>query len=145
MLSSAHVLLRRALSLSIRRPCLRRCDDGDGLVTFHGSASHFVKVFEPDLEWTLEALKDIVQGFTTNLAISEAEAFEIVCVEELSKLKADCFLLVGRLLTAKPFHKEALFGTIISGVHGRISLQSLWMHPRGFCSPLSLILIVKEC
>ncbi|CAL8990565.1 unnamed protein product [Prunus brigantina] len=62
--------------------------------------------------WTLEALKDIVQGFTTDLAISEAEAFEIVCVEELSKLKADRFLLVGRLLTAKPFHKEALFGTI---------------------------------
>ncbi|KAI5348616.1 hypothetical protein L3X38_001503 [Prunus dulcis] len=110
-LSSAQVLLWKAFSLPIRRPCLHRSDDGDGVVTFQGSASCFVKDIWRDLEWTLEALKDIIQGFTTNLEISEVKAFEIVGVEELSKLKADRFLLVGPLLTAKHFHKEPLFGT----------------------------------
>ncbi|KAH0992510.1 hypothetical protein GBA52_003993 [Prunus armeniaca] len=58
----------------------------------------------------MEAMDNIVQGFTKNLAILEAKAFKIVGVEELSSLQADHFLVVGGFLTAKPFHKEALFG-----------------------------------
>lgn len=38
--------------------------------------------FGRGLEWIMEAMDDIVQGFIKNLAISEAEAFEIVGVEE---------------------------------------------------------------
>ncbi|KAI5346112.1 hypothetical protein L3X38_013991 [Prunus dulcis] len=70
----------------------------------------------------MEAMDDIVQGFTHNLAIFEFEAFKIVGVKELASLKADRFLLVGHLLTARPFNKEALFGTMknISAQSGRV-------------------------
>lgn len=57
-------------------------------------------------------IDDIVSEISSPLTISKAEAVEVVGVEELGGLKAYHFLLVGRLLTVKAFHKEPLIGTM---------------------------------
>ncbi|CAB4261607.1 unnamed protein product [Prunus armeniaca] len=60
----------------------------------------------------MAAVDDLVPGLTSSLAISEYESVEVVGLEDLGNLKAERFLLVGKLLTSKAFHKEALFGTL---------------------------------
>ncbi|CAB4269088.1 unnamed protein product [Prunus armeniaca] len=64
------------------------------------------------IEWMMAAVDDLVSGLTSSLAISESESVEVVGLEDLGNLKAKRFLLIGKLLTSKVFHKEALFGTL---------------------------------
>ncbi|CAL8999993.1 unnamed protein product, partial [Prunus brigantina] len=60
----------------------------------------------------MEAVDELVSGITSSLAISESKAVEVVGLEDLGNLKAERFLLVGRLLATKAFHKETLIGTL---------------------------------
>ncbi|CAB4298872.1 unnamed protein product [Prunus armeniaca] len=60
----------------------------------------------------MAVVNDLVSGLTSSLAISESESVEVVGLEDLGNLKAERFLHLGKLLTSKVFHKEALFGTL---------------------------------
>ncbi|KAH0972316.1 hypothetical protein GBA52_024472, partial [Prunus armeniaca] len=51
-------------------------------------------------------------GLTRSLAVSDAEVVEVVGVDDLDGLKATRFLLVGRLLMTKDYHKDSLVGTL---------------------------------
>ncbi|CAL9005796.1 unnamed protein product, partial [Prunus brigantina] len=64
------------------------------------------------IERMMAAVDDLVSGLTSSLAISEYELVVVVRLEDLGNLKGERFLLVGKLLTSKAFHKEALFGTL---------------------------------
>ncbi|CAB4292142.1 unnamed protein product [Prunus armeniaca] len=71
-----------------------------------------LRLTEGSIEWMMAAVDDLVPGLTSSLAISEYESVEVVRLEDLGNLKAERVLLVGKLLTSKAFHKEALFGTL---------------------------------
>ncbi|CAL9001623.1 unnamed protein product, partial [Prunus brigantina] len=67
----------------------------------------------------MESVDEIAQGISNALAISEEEAVEIVSLEDLDSLRAERFLLVGRLLMTKVFHRDSLVGIMKSIWHTR--------------------------
>ncbi|KAH0987884.1 hypothetical protein GBA52_015061 [Prunus armeniaca] len=60
----------------------------------------------------MDPINGITQGLTRSLVISDVEAIEVVGLDDLDGLKATRFLLVGRLLTTKDYHKDSLVGTL---------------------------------
>lgn len=60
----------------------------------------------------MSSIEEIASSLSYHLAISEAEAFEVVRSEDVVSLQTNQFLLVGRLLTNKAFHKDAILGTM---------------------------------
>ncbi|XP_021814570.1 uncharacterized protein LOC110757302 [Prunus avium] len=87
----------------------------------------------------MASVDDLVIGLSSNLAISESEAFEVVGVEELAKLKTERFLMVGRLLTTKVFHKEALIGMMKKIWHTRQKFSTVPLE-----DPTSLLFSFKS-
>lgn len=67
----------------------------------------------------METVDELANGMTSTLAISDAEAFEVVGIEELGALKAERFLLGGKLLTSRSIHKESFIGTMKKIWHTR--------------------------
>ncbi|CAL8992515.1 unnamed protein product [Prunus brigantina] len=81
----------------------------------------------------MKAVDELVSGITSSLAISESEAVEVVGLEDLENLKAERFLLVGRLLATKAFHKEALIGTLKRIWHTREEFTAVTLDdPKSF-------------
>ncbi|BFG24484.1 hypothetical protein CerSpe_107580 [Prunus speciosa] len=75
--------------------------------------------------WLMDPIDGITQGLTRSLAILDAEAVKVVGLDDLDGLKATCFLLVGRLLTTKDYHKDSLVGTLKRIWHTREEFSSV--------------------
>lgn len=59
-----------------------------------------------------DSIDGITHGLTRSLETSDVEAVEVVGLDDLNDLKATRFLLVGRLVTTKDYHKDSLVGTL---------------------------------
>ncbi|CAB4286409.1 unnamed protein product [Prunus armeniaca] len=88
------------------------CGRAQSLGCFQLGFCRFIGTVGGNLQWVMATIDDIVSRISSSLTISEAEAVEVVGVEELRGLKAYRFFLVGRLLTVKDFHEKALIGTM---------------------------------
>ncbi|BFG30379.1 hypothetical protein CerSpe_166530 [Prunus speciosa] len=72
----------------------------------------------------MDHIDGITQGLTRSLAISNAEAVKVVGLDDLDGLKATRFLLEGRLLTTKDYHKDSLVGMLKRIWHTREEFSS---------------------
>ncbi|CAL9020486.1 unnamed protein product [Prunus brigantina] len=91
----------------------------DGLQVLGEVGYQFFEMCASSLIALMESVDEIAQGIFNALAISEEEAIEIVSLEDLDSMRAERFLLVGRLLTPKVFHRDSLVGTMKSIWHTR--------------------------
>ncbi|KAH0980813.1 hypothetical protein GBA52_007990 [Prunus armeniaca] len=73
----------------------------DGLQVLGEVGYQFSAVCASSLITLMESIDEIAQGISNALAISEEEAIEIVSLEDRDSLRAEQFLLVGRLLKPK--------------------------------------------
>ncbi|KAH0992427.1 hypothetical protein GBA52_003910 [Prunus armeniaca] len=73
----------------------------------------------------MDPIDGITQGLTISLAISNAEAVDVVGLDDLDGLKATRFLLVGWLLTIKDYHKDSLVGTMKRTWHTQEEFSSV--------------------
>ncbi|CAL2228159.1 unnamed protein product [Prunus armeniaca] len=73
----------------------------------------------------MDPIDGITQGLTISLAISNAEAVDVVGLDDLDGLKATRFLLVGWLLTIKDYHKDSLVGTMKRTWHTKEEFSSV--------------------